>query len=250
VDKPRHTNRRRANSFGQAANDYHRYRPRYPASLIAELVEPRMQILDVGAGTGIASGQLRDAGAGVLAVEPDPRMADVAAADGINVERATFESWDPKGRSFDRVVFAQSFHWVDPDYALDKVVTLLRPGGRLVLLSNRIIPIAPSRALVDEAFAGLVEESERRPIDAVHSDALATTFTSHGYRIERREVVEQRHYSGQSWVDLVFTHSNVLTLDQQAKAELRTRLERIAGNRVHAENHATALVAAPPQVRT
>lgn len=101
-------------------------------------------MLDVGAGTGIASKQLADAGADVVAVEPDPEMAAVAAAKGLTVDVATFEDWEPAGRTFDLVVFAQSFHWVEPGSALTKVAGLLTDGGRLALLWNRIVQVRPS----------------------------------------------------------------------------------------------------------
>jgi SAM-dependent methyltransferase len=65
----------------------------------------------------------------VLAVEPDERMARLAAAKGIRVEQASFEEWRPADREFDLVVFAQSFHWVDPRLALQKVAAILRKGG-------------------------------------------------------------------------------------------------------------------------
>ena len=90
--------------YGHAADDYARYRPRYPRSLIDGLVESgHLRALDVGAGTGIASAQLIEAGAEVLAVEPDSRMAQVATKNGIHTEQATFEDWKPAGRSFDLV---------------------------------------------------------------------------------------------------------------------------------------------------
>jgi 2-polyprenyl-3-methyl-5-hydroxy-6-metoxy-1,4-benzoquinol methylase len=73
-----HADRKRAESFGAASDDYDRYRPRYPEPLIASLIStPGLNTLDVGAGTGISSVQLTRAGATVLAVEPDPRMAVV-----------------------------------------------------------------------------------------------------------------------------------------------------------------------------
>ena len=107
---PVHADRGRAEAFGLAADAYDRYRPRYPLPLIRELIKgSHLRALDVGAGTGIASVQMMEAGADVLAVEPDPRMARVAADNGVPVEQATFEDWKPSGRSFDLVVFAQSF---------------------------------------------------------------------------------------------------------------------------------------------
>jgi 2-polyprenyl-3-methyl-5-hydroxy-6-metoxy-1,4-benzoquinol methylase len=131
-----------------------------------------VRALDVGAGTGIASAQMMEAGADVLAVEPDPRMARVAADNGIPVEQATFEDWQPSGRSFDLVVFAQSIHWVQPQLALDKIASILRPGGRLALLSNRITPVSPPRHAGSTATAG-----RRRPRQRV-SGAMTTRLAT------------------------------------------------------------------------
>src|SRR6476661_578478 len=137
--------RARADSFGAAARAYDVHRPRYPAQLIDDPMLPRPQpVLDVGAGTGIASEQLLAKGANVLAVEPDPRMADVARGNGIPIEIATFESWDPAERRFDLMVFGQSFHWVNPDIALPKAHRLLTNGGRLALMWNRLFPTHPT----------------------------------------------------------------------------------------------------------
>jgi 2-polyprenyl-3-methyl-5-hydroxy-6-metoxy-1,4-benzoquinol methylase len=96
------TNRERANSFGGAARSYDTHRPRYPDQLVDDLLgSGARRVLDVGAGTGIASRQLAERGADVLAVEPDTRMAAIAQEKGIPVEIATFERWEPVGRRFD-----------------------------------------------------------------------------------------------------------------------------------------------------
>src|SRR5699024_11769816 len=63
------------------------------------------RILDVGSGTGILASQLREAGAKILAVEPDAEMAAVARAKGLEVEVSSFENWDRRGRTFDLVSF-------------------------------------------------------------------------------------------------------------------------------------------------
>jgi len=69
---PAHTDRRRAESFGSAADQYDRHRPRYPRPLIAGLIAATgLRTLDVGSGTGIAATQLAEAGADVLAVCPN-----------------------------------------------------------------------------------------------------------------------------------------------------------------------------------
>lgn len=145
--------RGRAESFGQVALDYDRFRPRYPRELIAAMLDrssgagavggdpPRrkaLRVLDVGSGTGILASQLETTDAEVLAVEPDDQMAGVAAAKGLSVEISTFEQWQAAGRIFDLVTFGQSFHWVDPALALPRTREILAPGGRLALAWNDI----------------------------------------------------------------------------------------------------------------
>jgi SAM-dependent methyltransferase len=101
----------------------------------------------------------------VLAVEPDERMARLAAAKGIRVEQASFEEW-PADRGFDLVAFAQSFQWVDPRLALQKVAAILRKGGRLALLANRIIPTAPTQHDLDEINADYLDVTATSIVNA------------------------------------------------------------------------------------
>ena len=56
------------------------------------------------------------------------------------------------------------------------------------------------------------------PIDAAHDDDLTAMVEECGFSIERRGVVEQLHYATEDWLNMVFTYSNVLTLDRVARA--------------------------------
>ena len=89
-----------AESFGVDAERYDRARARYPDALVQRIVEasPGGEVLDVGCGTGIAARQFQALGCTVLGVDPDPRMAEFARQSGVEVELATFETWDPAGR--------------------------------------------------------------------------------------------------------------------------------------------------------
>lgn len=180
-------------------------------------------------------------GADVLAVEPDPRMARVAAENGIPVEQVTFEDWQPAGRSFDLVVFAQSFHWVDPVPALKKVGAILRPGGRLALLANRIVPTAPTQQELDEINADYLDVTARSIVNA--EEEVAVLVEEYGFSVELHRVDERLHYTTEDYLDLVSTYSNRLLLEPAAQAELRSRLARrigVAG--VDAQNNAVAVV--------
>lgn len=130
-----HRHRQAAESFGTDPERYDRTRPRYPEAMVERIVAaaPGSEILDVGCGTGIAARQFRAAGCTVLGVDPDARMADFARRDGLDVEVATFEAWEPAGRTFDAVIAGQTWHWVDPVAGATKAAQVLRPRGRLAL---------------------------------------------------------------------------------------------------------------------
>ncbi|MGP3990491.1 class I SAM-dependent methyltransferase [Streptomyces sp. 3N207] len=146
-----HQLRQMAESFGVDAERYDRTRPRYPDRLVQRIVDagPGPGVLDVGCGTGIAARQFAAVGCRVLGVEPDPRLADFARRGGIEVEEATFESWDPAGRAFDVIVAGQAWHWVDPVAGAAKAAQVLRPGGLLAAFWH----VFQLPADVAEAFA-------------------------------------------------------------------------------------------------
>ena len=239
------TNRERASSFGGAAQNYDTYRPRYPDRLIDDVLTPdARRVLEAGAGTGIASMQMIERGADVLAVEPDTRMAAVAQAKGIPVELATFEDWDPAGRRFDRVVFAASFHWVDPAVALPKIRGILDDGGKLALIWNRLRPTNPTRAEFEAIYRDYMNVETHRgdgnPGEVIDMIAAA------GFTVTEQKYPHDLHYSAQEWVDIAFTFSHQLILAADKATELRARLvERIGADGVSVGGDAVAILAIP-----
>src|SRR5579859_7520187 len=124
--QPTHDDRARAESYGSVAELYDRARPSYPDALLDALVAGgAARVLDVGCGTGIAAALLAARGCAVLGVEPDARMAAVARAKGLDVEVGRFECWDARGRSFDLVTAAQSWHWIEPAGGVAKAASVL-----------------------------------------------------------------------------------------------------------------------------
>jgi SAM-dependent methyltransferase len=203
-------------------------------------------VLDVGAGTGIASRQLADRGAAVLAVEPDARMAAIARGKGIPVEIDTFERWAPAGRHFDLVVFAASFHWVDPAVALPKIRAILREHGRLALLWNPLTPTSPPKGDFAAIYADYFDATST-PVDGL-TDLLAT-ITAAGYTVATRTYPRTLQYTRDQWLDFAFTHSNHITLAPERAAELRARLAALIGpDGVSVGAEAIAIVATPNPV--
>jgi SAM-dependent methyltransferase len=239
------TNRQRANSFGGAAANYDAYRPRYPDRLIDDVLAPNAhRVLEGGAGTGIASMQLIERGADLLAVEPDPRMAAVAQAKGVPVDLSTFEDWDPADRRFDLVVFAASFHWVDPAVALPKIRAILDEGGKLALIWNRLRPVNPSRAEFEEIYSDYMDV-ETRSHDGSPGEVV-DLIAAAGFTVTQQTYPHDLHYSAQQWVDIAFTFSNQLLVAEDKAPELRARLiERIGSAGVSVGGDAVAIFATP-----
>jgi SAM-dependent methyltransferase len=243
------TDRRRANSFGGAAQRYDAHRPGYPAPLIDDLLATGAKTaLDVGAGTGRVARQLADQGVQVLAVEPDERMAEFARAKGIETEIATFETWDPAGRRFDLVTFAASFHWVDPAVALPKVTEILGKRGRLALLWNRLRAERPIGIEMDDIYRDYLEVAAYSRTN--DTDGVTDALKAAGFGVALTGYPRTLQFVGEQWIELLFTYSSFLTLDEEAGVELRRRLaERIGSRELTVVGDSLAIVATPLGLR-
>lgn len=213
-----HEDRRRAESFGAAAERYDRSRPTYPDELIDHVLGPApagLEVLDVGCGTGIAARLLTARGARVIGVEADGRMAELAGLRGTPVEVARLEDWDPAGRTFDRVTAAQAWHWVDPVAGAAKAAQVLRPGGRLCVFWNIGQPPAEVSHALDEVY-------ERLAPDADGYSVILGYAVDKGYEAERKGIRDcpdlsdpvewrfpwSRTYTREEWLDQLPTHSD------------------------------------------
>jgi 2-polyprenyl-3-methyl-5-hydroxy-6-metoxy-1,4-benzoquinol methylase len=108
-----HVERERAKLYDRQAECYDLCRPTYPDALIGDVLGSSplgLSVLDVACGTGIASRLMAERGAQVLGVELNTGMAEIAERHGIPAEVAAFETWEPAGRTFDRVTCAQAWH--------------------------------------------------------------------------------------------------------------------------------------------
>jgi len=135
--------------FSDLADVYERHRPHYPAEAIEMITDglpSGATIADIGCGTGIASRQLAETGAGVIGIEPNEAMrhaAEAAASRHPAAARMTFQSGTGEDTglpdaSVDAIVCAQSFHWFDADAALREFARALKPSGRLALMWNQV----------------------------------------------------------------------------------------------------------------
>lgn len=130
-------------AFGGDAAGYHDSRSGYPDKLfdcLSVRLAGNPRILEIGAGTGLATQGLLTCAPGRLAlVEPDPRLCEFLRgrfpADGVDVVCGTFPDAAVSG-PFDLVACAAAFHWMEPVAALKRIRELLAPGGSLAIWWN------------------------------------------------------------------------------------------------------------------
>ena len=123
-------------AFGSDAAGYHAGRIGYPEALFDLVfadVPANPRILEIGAGTGIATRSLLErAPAELVVVEPDAVLVDYIADQipdpRVTLINATFPDASVDG-PFDLIACAAAFHWMEPAAALSRVNQLLRPGG-------------------------------------------------------------------------------------------------------------------------
>jgi SAM-dependent methyltransferase len=225
--------RRVAESFGADAERYHRARPGYPAAMVDRIIaeSPGRDVVDAGCGTGISARLFQAAGCRVLGVDPDPRMADLARENGVDVEMAKFEEWDAAGRTFDAVIAGQAWHWVDMAAGAAKAAAVLRPRGRLAVFWNASDPPTGLREAFGAVYQRLVPDSPMaagfwsRPASAQYltmCEAAAGGMRQAGafgdpqtWRFDW-----SRPYTRAQWLDQVPTFGGFSLLPPDVQAEL------------------------------
>lgn len=125
--------------FGERAGDYARFRPTYPVEAIEAVLDgfTAPVVADLGAGTGISSQLLAQAGATVYAIEPNASMrASIASHPNVTAIEGTAEATTLPGDSVDIVAAFQAYHWFDPARVLAEAARIGRERTRFAAVWN------------------------------------------------------------------------------------------------------------------
>ena len=140
--------------FSDRVENYIKYRPSYPAELIALLIsdyglDPSQKVADIGSGTGISSELFLKAGNAVVGIEPNgpmreaslqllkPFYPDFEAVDG------TAEASGLSDAQFHWLVAAQAFHWFDHQHTLPELQRIALEDAYLMILWNERLENTP-----------------------------------------------------------------------------------------------------------
>jgi len=214
--------------FATGSDIYERARPGYPEDAVAHLETTTgttlgSRVLDLAAGTGKLTRQLRGDGAACLAVEPSASMREVfrRVVPGVPVAGGTAEMIPLADGTMDTVVVAQAFHWFDPPRALPEIVRVLRPRRWLALIWNE-------RDESDPMMAELVRISKW---DRCQPYPMGTDFgtildeSNLFGPVERTKFAFVQHLDLGAFVDQVASRSYVQVLPDRQRQELLAEVE-------------------------
>jgi SAM-dependent methyltransferase len=219
-------------SFGAVAGEYDRLRSGPPPEALDWLLPPgATDALEIGAGTGLLTRLLAARIDHVTAVEPDDRMRAVlsASAPGVDVRPGQAEELPADSSSYDVVLAASAWHWVDEERAVPEVARVLRPGGRLALVWS-----GPDRSVdwMRSLWAGgiVFSPEEKAGVDARrrtrHTVDVEVNGESPFGDPETALFRWTRAMRKADLIDLAATYSAVITMDDEARREHLNAMQR------------------------
>jgi SAM-dependent methyltransferase len=224
-------------TFNQVAELYDGVRPRYPSELFDDLIAlaglpAGGRILEVGAGTGIATLPLAERGYQIVAIELGAELAAVARKkfsqfDNVEVVVGSFEDWQLPSEPFDLVMSATAWHWIDPELGYKKAAQALRPGSALAIFGYWHIA-GGDRAFFDQVqdcyvrfMPDAADPNERLKEPSEYEPDVSQLEASGLFEKPaiRTYVTEETH-SRASYIDLLSTYSGHRTLSEEARQGL------------------------------
>ncbi len=244
--KDAHLKRHRADSFDSIAEEYEKYRPGYPVSMKEFLAQranlkPGADLLEIGVGAGQATRLFVDSDHKIVGIEPGVSLRNVALKvlgypPNLIMEEGTFETWDPKGRSFDFIYSGSAFHWVDPEIGFAKVARLMRPDAHFALFWNMFPrPEAEIWHRLTDAYRRMVPEiaieREKKTPDSLIEMRREQIYQTQLFReVGIHQFKWEKKFNTNEYLNLLSTYSDHITLAPEMRTKLFAELTSIIEN--------------------
>jgi SAM-dependent methyltransferase len=208
---------------------YQKARPDYPSDAVSFLVnslgiDDDAHVLDLGAGTGIFTGQLLPYCAQITAVEPTAGMREILSQrlPTVNVLDGRDVAIPLEDATVDCVIVAQAFHWFDAPVALEEIHRVLVEGGRLGVLWNER----------DESVAWVADlgEAMRWPIHQpykVGQDFTPILSSGPFVNIERKKFSHRQVLDHEGLRQRVLTTSYIAVMDEEEQRTVMREVQKV-----------------------
>jgi SAM-dependent methyltransferase len=221
--------------FSDRVENYIRYRPRYPETLLPLLqrqlnLSPDQVIADIGCGPGQSSEPFLRNGNKVYGIEPNDPMRQAAErllADfpKFRAIKGTAEATTLPDQWVDLITAMQAFHWFDREKARAEFLRILKPAGRAILIWNsRKKGATPFLDAYEQLLQQFATDYSLVRHENVDEGALRTflgpTFTHH--RLANQQIFDYAGLEGR-----LLSSSYVPAADHPNHAPMLRELRRI-----------------------
>jgi SAM-dependent methyltransferase len=192
-------------------------------------------MLEIGCGTGKATVQFASRGYMIDCIDPGKRLVSFAKRNckswpNVTFSVGRFEEMVSGQASYDLVLSAQSFHWVDPKVRLLKASQLLRTSGCLTLLYN--YPGKKKDRVMESLTEAIGHESDGKLQGWDYMEEIANWKKEIADSGLFTRVTILRHrwvnrYSAETYAGLFRTYSDFLSLPKKVQKKILVRMREI-----------------------
>jgi SAM-dependent methyltransferase len=224
--------------FDSVARLYQATRPGYPAELVEFVavtagIGAGSPVLEVGCGTGQLTEALVPLGFALTAIDLGASMVEVARervpGDGVTFRAVAFEDLDADPGSFDLVISAAAFHWIDPEVRFRQAARLLRPGAWLAVTGCSEHYEEPLGSALDELWRARAADDgawATRP-----ADAGAISDSGLFEAPVRRTFTRRATYSAEDVIGVENTRATSLSWPPDVRDGFNAELRQLLGGR-------------------
>jgi len=234
-------------SFDIFASNYDDVRPGYPKEMYEDIAKicnlsESSSVIEIGAGSGIATAELAKTGCKIVGIEPGSNLVAIAkekTEDFPNVEiiEAMFEDYESSD-NFDCLIALTSFHWISEQAKYKKAYDLLNRKGHFVIVWNSFfqssgIATKEVNSLYHEMLPdiypnenkdvnlGVLDKLRGRELEIVGSDLFYLYFL--------RKYVTVYNYDKETYPMLLNTFPKIIKIEKERREKFLERVGDIIG---------------------
>ncbi len=216
-------------NFDREARDYDSARPEYPPELYRDIFSYHAlgrgsRVLEIGLGTGKASGPILDTGCDLVGLEPGKNLASLARKrlaryDNLTLRELTLQDFDCPGDTFELIYAATAFHWLPEKYGYRRVYELLRPGGAFARFAYHAGPDRVRHELTGEVYELYRRymhggKGEYRPLTESDGGRLLAVPKRYGFIDTEFHLYEfRKDFTAEDYMGLLRTYPDHMALD-------------------------------------
>ena len=219
-------------TFDNAAADYDRARSGYRKELYDDIfrykeIDSQSSVLEIGIGTGKATGPVLEKQCRIVGIEPGKQLADFTREkfrghSNFSLYNQTLQDYECPAQTYDLIYAATAFHWIPEEYGYKRVCELLKKGGAFARFAYHAGKDKKREELAME-LRRLYEtymhtESEPKEYDESDAKKLAELAGKYGFiDIQYKMYHWTRDFTADEYMGLLRTYPDHMAIEETVR---------------------------------